>query len=80
MATAKEMDEMQEKLKGIHPQGKLDPTDEGSLIVGFAIFDGKVVMRFPHAVSWAAMLPEEAEAFAQELQRKAKEAREQENT
>lgn len=58
-----------------HPEGKLTERDEGALQYAVAQTGGKIIVNFGTPVSWVGMNPEDAEAFANSLMSKAREAR-----
>lgn len=52
---------------GEYPEGKLNDTDEGALVVGVGIRDGKVIIDFGTPVAWLGMRPDDAIDFARQL-------------
>ena len=59
---------------GEYPKGKIAPHDEGAIRFGVAAHEGKVIIEFGTRVHFLGMDPEHAEAFAQSLLDKAREA------
>ena len=58
-----------------HPEGRLTDKDDGALQYAVAQTGGKVIVNFGTPVSWIGMNPEDAEAMANVLMAKAREAR-----
>lgn len=61
------MKEMQRRLHGEFPAGRLNANDDGALAVGIGHQSGKVVMQFPKAVNWIGFTPEQAIEIAETL-------------
>lgn len=59
--------DMQRKLQGEYPDGRLNPHDEGAFAVMLGHEKGKVVMRFPSPTVWVGFTPEQAMDIAQML-------------
>ncbi len=59
--------DLQRKLQGEFPDGRLNAHDEGALAVMVGIEKGSVVMKFPTEVAWLAFTPEQAKGMAQIL-------------
>jgi hypothetical protein len=76
--TSKTMQELLEKLKlgatGEHPQGQLDPTDEGELRIAVGVKDGKVVVHFGKPVAWIGFDARQARALAELIRKRSYEA------
>lgn len=66
-AGEKEMSKAMAKLLGEFPDGKLNPNDEGALVVAIGSEGGRVVIRFPKAVAWIGFTPEQALDIASSL-------------
>ena len=58
-----------------HPERRLTDKDEGALQYAVAQTGGKIIINFGTPVSWIGMNPEDAEAMANVLMAKAREAR-----
>lgn len=65
------LDELQRKqAEGSQPQypdGKLIPDDEGAVSMAVGIKDGRVIVAFPHPVTWFALTAEGSKHLGQEL-------------
>lgn len=61
------LSKMMSKLLGEHPDGKLNPNDEGALAVIIGEENGRVVIRFPKPIAWIGFTPEQAMDIAQSL-------------
>jgi len=58
---------LQRKLQGEFPNGRLNANDEGALAVMIGHEKGKVVMQFPSPAAWIGFTPEQAMDIAQSL-------------
>ena len=58
---------------GAYPEGKLSPTDEGSIQFAVGESNGKVVIDFGTSVHWMGMTPQQAADLASALLKKARE-------
>lgn len=59
--------DMQRKLHGEYPDGRLNKEDEGAVAVMIGHENGKVVMKFGAPSSWIGFTPEQAMDIAQML-------------
>lgn len=59
---------------GDFPEGKLTPTDEGSIQFAVGVKGGKVVLDFGTEVAWLGMNPQQAADLAAALLKRAREA------
>ena len=59
--------DMQRKLQGEFPDGRLNANDEGALAVMIGHEKGKVVMQFASPTAWIGFTPEQAMDIAQML-------------
>lgn len=59
---------------GKFPQGHLSPEDEGELMLGIGVMDGKVILNFGKPVMWIGFDHEQAIQLAQMLYDKASDA------
>lgn len=66
-ATGDPLKDMQRKLQGEYPNGRLNAGDEGALAVMIGHEKGKVVMQFPSPTAWIGFTPERAMDIAQTL-------------
>ena len=66
-STGDPLRDMQRKLQGEFPDGRLNPNDEGGLAVMIGHEKGKVVMQFPSPTAWIGFTPEQAMDIAQTL-------------
>lgn len=64
---AKELHAAMKSLLGEYPEGKLNDNDEGAIAIGVGHREGKVVIKFPKAVSWVGMTPQQAADVASSL-------------
>jgi hypothetical protein len=64
--------EMQEVVSGEFPSGKLNPDDQGALMVAFGVDRGKVILAFPKPIDWVALEPEQARESAELLLERAR--------
>ncbi len=62
---------------GRHPEGRIDPGDEGEIRFGVGAHDGRVVLDFGKPVHSLGMLAEQAEQLAETLKIHADRARRQ---
>ena len=62
---------MQESVKG-HPEGVLNPDDQGALLIAFGTDQGRVILAFPKPIDWFALSPEAAREAAESLLVRAK--------
>lgn len=53
------------------PHGRLNEEDEGALALAVGTENGAVTIRFPYAVEWIAMTPQEAVGLAELMVRHA---------
>ena len=65
--TGDPLKDLQRKLQGEFPDGRLNPGDEGALAVMIGHEKGKVVMQFPTPTAWIGFTPEQAMDIAQTL-------------
>ena len=59
--------DMQRKLQGEFPDGRLNAHDEGALAVMVGHEKGRVMMKFPSPTAWIGFTPEQAMDIAQML-------------
>lgn len=59
--------DMQRKLQGEYPDGRLNAADEGALAVMIGSEKGKVVIQFPSPTTWIGFTPDQAMDIAQLL-------------
>jgi hypothetical protein len=64
--------ELQRKIEGEHPEGVLNPEDQGALMVAFGVEQGKVILAFPKPIDWVALGPDQAREAAETLLERAK--------
>jgi hypothetical protein len=57
---------------GKYPEGRLSEDDEGGLMIAVGSKEGKIVINFGKDISWIALNPEEAMAFADAIKTRAK--------
>jgi len=55
---------------GRFPQGMLNEDDEGELVIGMGIDQGKVIVHFGKEVAWFGLDPDSAESFANMILKK----------
>jgi len=72
--TGDQIKDMQRKLQGEFPEGRLNETDEGALVVMIGHERGKVVMQFASPTAWIGFNPNQAMDIAQALIQHAREA------
>lgn len=66
-STGDPLRDMQRKLQGEYPDGRLNKNDEGAQAVMIGHEKGKVVMQFPTPTAWIGFTPEQAMDIAQTL-------------
>lgn len=66
-STGDPLRDMQRKLQGEFPDGRLNATDEGALAMMVGHENGKVVMQFATPTAWIGFTPEQAMDIAQML-------------
>lgn len=59
--------DLQRKLQGEYPDGRLNANDEGAMAVMIGHEKGKVVMQFATPTAWIGFTPEQAMDIAQTL-------------
>lgn len=59
---------------GQFPEGKLSDNDEGEIMIGIAVYRGKVLFSFGKPVQGIGFTPEQAEQIGRDLINKAREA------
>lgn len=59
---------------GQFPDGKLSDNDEGEIMIGIAVYRGKVLFNFGKPVQGIGFTPEQAEQIGRDLINKAREA------
>ena len=59
---------------GQFPDGKLSDNDEGEIMIGIAVYRGKVLFNFGKSVRGIGFTPEQAEQIGRDLINKAREA------
>jgi hypothetical protein len=59
---------------GQFPDGKLSDNDEGEIMIGIAVYRGKVLFNFGKPVQGVGFTPEQAEQIGRDLINKAREA------
>ena len=66
---------MQDKIgpTGNYPDGKLNGDDKGEIGIAITEHEGNVLILFGTPISWLALPPEQAEALAREIIKKARE-------
>lgn len=57
----------QAKVQGEYPDGRLKADDDGAVLVAIGHDDGKVVMRFPHTLTWIGFSAQQAMDIAATL-------------
>lgn len=58
---------------GKYPEGKLTNNDEGELMFGIAIYEGKLILNFGKPVEWIGMTKKQAKDLAEHILNKIKE-------
>lgn len=66
-STGDPLRDMQRKLQGEFPDGRLNANDEGALAMMVGHENGKVVMQFATPTAWVGFTPEQAMDIAQML-------------
>jgi hypothetical protein len=69
-----EMHEMMRKLMGEYPNGRLNSNDSGAVAMAVGAEGGRVLLKFPKAVAWVGMTPDEAIGLAETLVKHARTA------
>jgi hypothetical protein len=68
------MRELQRKMMGEYPDGRLNPDDAGAIAMAVSSEKGRVRLDFPKPVAWIGFTGDEAMQLAQDLMRHARHA------
>lgn len=66
-ATGVLLKDVQRRITGEFPQGRLNASDEGAIALNIGHENGKVKIIFPKPVNWIGFTPEEAVTIAESL-------------